>query len=115
MGSLTFFERTLDRISNESYDCGAPYDLSVDTRRLQPDARISLYPNPASHQITVEIPEDIGTASVQVFNLQGRLLMTATPGRGNQQVDVGRLSAGVYLVAVIGESGLVGRRRLVIR
>jgi len=115
LGSFSYHDVLLGRVQNEAIDCGEPYDLTVATRRLLPDLRISVYPNPATKQVTIEIPDDLGPVSLRLISTDGRLVRSLDGGRGNQTVSLGDLPAGVYTVVVAKDGSLVGRRRLVVK
>jgi hypothetical protein len=69
-------------------------------------ASLGLYPNPVANSVRFEVPETGKDLSLQVFTTTGRLVLQ---GKGsveqlNQQLSqrVGGLSAGLYVVRVIG-------------
>lgn len=74
----------------------------------KPD-NISVYPNPASSLLTVELKDATGkTASFEVFNANGQLVdKLAVPevGKSNLQFDVRNYEAGTYWLSVkIGDA-----------
>ncbi len=75
------------------------YTLS-NQRELAPESQIQLYPNPAQNQFSI-----VGLASnatIQLFDLSGRLVLTTTETTG---VDVSGLDSGAYLVVAQDQNG----------
>lgn len=57
---------------------------------------VKIYPNPASDQLYIALPDERKLASVNVYNLQGRQVATAK----STTVSVTHLAAGMYFVQV---------------
>lgn len=57
---------------------------------------ISVYPNPATDQLTIE---NTGVAALQVFNPEGKTIAKTTIN-GNSQLDVSAYAPGVYFLSV---------------
>ena len=56
-----------------------------------------IYPNPASHQIQLEVPEWFGACTVWVFGMDGDLEETLTV-QPNDLIDISHWSSGVHLL-----------------
>jgi len=73
---------------------------------------IDLYPNPASEQITVS---NLETGDVvTVYDLAGQLIMSLKSFNSSQNLEVGSLSEGMYLIE-INRGNSVGRKTFVVR
>ena len=68
-----------------------------------PRLEISIYPNPASTHITIEIPYQ---GQLSVLNLQGQELIIHQIEEQKTRIDISTLPSGVYLVKVTGEKGV---------
>jgi Secretion system C-terminal sorting domain len=68
-------------------------------------AAIHVFPNPVSDWLTIE-SKHTGIVNVRITDVTGRTVM-ATEVTGQQKIDVGRLSAGVYHILVNDQSGKV--------
>jgi len=104
--------------SNAVATCGTPLDfddLISGTNDPVFDERILLYPNPASDNIVVEIPADLGATSLQLYGIDGRLVRQVRASLGSHTLSVASLAPGLYTVVIVNESGWVGRRRVVVR
>ena len=74
----------------------------------------SLYPNPASSIINVELPQRISQGFLQVFNSNGQLLHTQKVNNRKTQIEVDRFGAGIYFVKYEDEKGVFGVKRVVV-
>jgi len=64
---------------------------------------ISIYPNPATDNITIESPQQ---AVIEISNIQGQLIKTYTSSENKTNVNVSLLPSGVYVVKVKTEKGI---------
>ena len=62
----------------------------------QPNSKLSIYPNPTSDQITIDIKGYNGLVNIEVYDLQGRLLETTT----NTIVSLKNYETGIYIFKV---------------
>lgn len=72
------------------------------------DARISLYPNPASSFITINSPLQI--ESVEVYNTLGQKAATF---KNQNRIDASALSNGVYILKIHQEGDVISTKRFV--
>ncbi len=56
---------------------------------------ISLYPNPTLDFVTLELPLEEG-ASILIYDAQGKLISKFDNAKNGQNVDLSKLSTGVY-------------------
>jgi hypothetical protein len=82
-------------------------DTGVNTIDHDFPIKTKVYPNPATDQITLELsnPKNLTVSSVQVADLSGRTM--ASYPSGNGVIDVSGLSAGMYLLQVVGPSNTI--------
>lgn len=76
---------------------------------------LSVYPNPASNYIQVTVGNNAANVlQLSIYNSQGQLVKTQNKLSNNGQIDLNRLTNGLYLVIVkYGE--YVGKQRLLIQ
>ena len=83
-------------------------DIGVGVGKME-ERQINVYPNPATRIITIELPE--GTeAGLSVFNPQGVLVLSQKVGNNSNQVDLGMLAKGIYLMTLKGDSWLAEKK-----
>ncbi|MDX2359191.1 MAG: T9SS type A sorting domain-containing protein [Crocinitomicaceae bacterium] len=67
------------------------------------EAGISIFPNPATAQLTMEFPT-IETRTIVVYDHTGRLVMTQAIDQSKTMLDIGHLAYGLYHVTIQSES-----------
>jgi phosphatidylserine/phosphatidylglycerophosphate/cardiolipin synthase-like enzyme len=92
-------------------------DSGIEDAYLQ--AGLDIFPNPATDELTIQIPDDIrGATTVSFYNLLGTETLQQTIINGDQKMvlDIknAKLTPGVYLVKVANGEG-VAMRKLVIQ
>lgn len=65
----------------------------------------AFYPNPVKDQLRMVFSPDVQPASVQLHDLQGRLLRTQ--GNAFERIDMSQLPAGIYTLRVTMQDGQV--------
>jgi hypothetical protein len=68
------------------------------------ESLISIYPNPASTQITIEASKPINYGTIKIFNLQGHELYHYQITGSKMFIDISNLPAGVYFVRFTSEN-----------
>lgn len=66
-----------------------------------PQPQLALYPNPATN--TLYFPELQGKTFVEIFDTQGKLLLSRSLSQNN--IDISSLCAGIYFVKTKNEQG----------
>jgi len=66
----------------------------------------SIFPNPTSDQVTLEIPWSNGEALVELVNLSGKVMFTKRSYKLKMNFNVNDLPSGMYFVRVSGEEGV---------
>lgn len=109
-----------DMSSNGQYICGWSFNPSPDpwgeyhTFRLQiaetmdvgdlSKVDIKLYPNPVGNIINID--SDSVIESVQIYNLNGQLVLTKDFQKSKVGIDVSHFNAGTYVVRIESHSGV---------
>ncbi|UPT71355.1 MAG: T9SS type A sorting domain-containing protein [Flavobacterium sp. JAD_PAG50586_2] len=68
------------------------------------DASIAIYPNPAKGLINIECNNTI--KSVQLYDVQGRILQTNLINGNQASIDISTHSNGIYFVKIISDNGI---------
>ena len=62
--------------------------------------KVSVYPNPVTDYVNVKIPGLQGNANIRVFDMYGRMVMQQNSSQSVTQLNVSKLTAGVYVIRV---------------
>ncbi len=73
-------------------------------------SNVSVYPNPASESIYVEIPEQIDLISVRVVDVSGKTVITTKEVNKNNSIDIGHLSQGMYWIQIQAGDAVVTKK-----
>ncbi len=66
-------------------------------------SKFSLYPNPATDKITIEIAEGQAPIQLSMMNLNGKKVLTRSLIKPKTQIDIGNLPSGVYFVRLTND------------
>ncbi len=107
--------RTISNVSGTvPVPCGNIAIVGLGNHDFQPFA-VSLYPNPATTDITVTLQDKDTEALLHVYDLQGRMVLQQNLSAGSNKVALHKLSAAVYLMEIKAVDGRKAVRRLVKR
>jgi hypothetical protein len=65
---------------------------------------ISVFPNPATDNITVIIPQKV---TIEILNINGQIIKTMILDSGKTAVDIGDLSNGIYIIKAKTDKGVL--------
>lgn len=92
---------------NGAFNATSCYTLRVQlgTASRQEDLitgeNITVFPNPVTDKVTVRIKDLEGSAAIRVFDMYGRMVMQQSSSQPLTQLDVSKLSSGIYLIKVM--------------
>lgn len=69
----------------------------------QLDSSVKLYPNPAKNKVQVSADTEINT--IEVFDIQGRLLYSIPAGSSEHEIDMSNRTSGIYFIRITTEFG----------
>ncbi len=74
---------------------------------LQPE-QVFLYPNPASHEINIQVPGHHTSYDIRIVDMQGQIVYAGStrPIGGNLTVGVGHFTPGLYHLHLVGGNEL---------
>jgi len=64
---------------------------------------INVYPNPVQNMVNIEMIGEETLETIQVFDVQGRLVKEVNPTGTKMMVDVSDLIEGIYIVQINGQ------------
>jgi len=67
----------------------------------------SLYPNPASQSVAIELTDDANIGAINIYNLLGQKIKTVAPQFENRlyTMNISDMAAGTYLIQTVSENG----------
>ncbi len=97
------------------YSTNIALDGTVNTDNLLPEMALSIYPNPATDQVTISLSDEVeGEVAFQLISSQGQLLRQQVLGVGTAQIDVTDLPSGIYFLR-FRSNGIQRTEKLIIQ
>lgn len=72
----------------------------------------TVYPNPVSDDLNIQLPTGTQNTEVAVFDMSGKLIRNATISAQNTKINVSELSTGVYILK-LNSDGKMGTRQFI--
>jgi hypothetical protein len=95
------------------------FPLSIKNEISKESVSFSVYPNPASDNLTINynISANITSASVDVFDVVGKRVLThkLMGAKGIVKVDVSNLNSGIYFYAINADGQTLKTERVIIK
>ena len=64
-------------------------------------SEISIYPNPTSELVNIDIPQNYNVLDISMYDVTGKLLKNEPNASGKLTFDVGTLATGTYYLQII--------------
>lgn len=109
------FEADVPHCNQPVYE--KPGAVANDTTGTNDFKSCMLYPNPASGSVQLQYDLGVANATVELYELTGRLLtqQTLKTAQGTVGIDISSYSAGMYIVVVRSENKIVYQQKLIIK
>ncbi|RYD59481.1 MAG: T9SS type A sorting domain-containing protein [Sphingobacteriales bacterium] len=78
-------------------------------------AKLDMYPNPASQTVTINIPENSNSATLNIVAINGKVVMQRELNTRNTTLDISTLAKGMYVVNMILADGSMSSGKLTIK
>lgn len=75
---------------------------TISLNEIEGNDNYILYPNPATNEITINSTQKI--VKIEVYSMDGRLVLLKEPNSNTIQVDISSLSEGAYFVSISGSA-----------
>lgn len=63
-------------------------------------SQFAFYPNPAHDFITLKMPKELQSSTVEILNIQGKVIQSFSINNNQNQLNVSHFPAGIYLVRI---------------
>jgi len=73
-------------------------------------AQLKLLPNPFTDRLYIQFAAELGPASLELFDVSGRLMITRSGMLNDQALELGELSSGAYVVRIVTAQGVATRK-----
>ncbi|WP_299840028.1 T9SS type A sorting domain-containing protein [uncultured Tenacibaculum sp.] len=64
------------------------------------------FPNPVSNNMNIQLPSDVDTAKVDVYDLSGRVIKTGIVSQLSKELDFNTVGSGLYTLVIRSENKL---------
>ena len=68
---------------------------------------VKIFPNPTNDFLNIETLNNVKISSIEIFNMQGKLVLSERITNDQNKVDVRDLNVGVYIVRIYTDRGIV--------
>lgn len=80
-------------------------ELFVDVENIDLSKELNIYPNPASHKLTVVYPGNLtNERTLSIHDIQGKLVKRLPVSGSSTTIDVSALLKGIYMISVSGSN-----------
>jgi hypothetical protein len=79
---------------------------------------MTLYPNPATDIVRVQLSDQMSAfsnAEIQLFDMYGKLLQSVPVTQGTTQLDFTRYASGLYFVKAVADGEVVAVQKVIRR
>lgn len=77
--------------------------------------QIGIYPNPASESVTIQCEGQIDIEQINVFDVNGRMVMSESATGQIHRLDISNLQQGIYFVKVQTSDGYMTNKKLIVQ
>lgn len=74
------------------------------------ESKFSVYPNPTKGLIDISNDTDATISSVELSDLNGRVVKRFAIGENESQINISEFSQGIYMMKIISDKGIVTKR-----
>ena len=103
------YSHTFSTVGVNTYECSPHPDsmygtitVTASTASISENKLLSfsMYPNPVSDVLTVQLPTGTEKAEVGIFDYTGRLVASKTISSNGTSIDVNNIAKGIYIIRV---------------
>lgn len=88
---------------DQGFLAGVSEENALTTEDFSVAEEISIYPNPVSDFVTIDLGNKGDLYFLKIFSLDGKLVKQIPQLRGNSRIDLQELATGKYIVQLISE------------
>ena len=76
-------------------------------------SNIHVYPNPADKKLVIELPVLSQNTQVNIYNNEGKLMLSQKLTNKTSIVDISNFKAGIYLIRALSDNGDVSTVKII--
>jgi hypothetical protein len=106
-----------ETVSSIVYQDSARITTAFSIDELELESGVNVYPNPAQNQVTVDFTDVVTVRSIEVFDVQGRMVSFEKVNRSTKRelLDIANLREGMYYLRITAEEGVKATRIVIAR
>lgn len=108
--SVPNFENDID-IRNDAWCGSVPIPIPVGLEELSGENAVSVYPNPASHRVTISSGSTL--LKVEVADLSGKMILTQPTNSNDVELMTEQWQRGIYLLRLNTTDGVIHKKLVV--
>ena len=109
--SIIWAHGTSTSYAYHSGNRGATVINTLSTKEVR-NLDFEVFPNPSKDMVNVQLPTGTNSATAKVFDTSGRLIATQEISNPREQINISKLSSGIYVLR-ISSDGRFGARRII--
>jgi Secretion system C-terminal sorting domain/DOMON domain len=94
-------------------NCGTTIaNLSLSSQKFNLDS-FKFYPNPSKDFLTLELPIEISSGELKIYNQEGKVVIKENVSKNNNKIGISNLAKGTYIVVLRTEQGNATSRLII--
>lgn len=100
----TLGETVISTVQSSNYMLTQGFHQPISIKTSVPEetsGEISLYPNPTSDQVFLDLPENLNEVNVFLFTLNGQKVLSKSHLSDESNINLSGLASGTYIISII--------------
>ncbi len=76
---------------------------------------VSIYPNPATDILNIQIPENIKNPELKLTNIIGKTILKTNLNGSKNKLNIKNFPSGIYFVSIISNGSVINTKKLIIK
>lgn len=77
---------------------------------IEVEEGLGMYPNPATTELNLDIPEDMNVQALRVYSVSGQIMQVITPEAGQDVIDITKLESGIYFLSIETDEEVINKK-----
>ena len=101
--------RSFCRVEDHIFITEKPCPVGIDENPGK--LNVTLYPNPTTEYLNIEIQNLAGKTEMKIYDIRGRIIKINSLKPGVNRIDIGELNYGIYLIKLISNEEVVFQQK----